>query len=116
MRPNSICPKCGGMGAMLIEGTVPARVVKCKRCKGLGRVKLNIQERTESRKYGDVIQPVRELAIENSGLRGTLRGVTKKYAKCRYKRNKQARSIKNQGQYIEKLKKELKELKDRSER
>lgn len=85
---------------------------KCITCKGRGNLRISIMERTMSVKYADVIQPVRDLAIENSGLKNTLRSVARKYGKARHKRNKLAGQVEKQGKYIEELKLVIKSQRD----
>lgn len=70
----------------------------------------NLGERIKNKKYGYVIKPVRDLAIENTGLRNTLRSIVKKFRKTRYNKNRFARQLVEQGKLIGRLKEEIKQL------
>ncbi len=108
------CSKCNGTGirrlALVVDISPPHDI--CKRCNGKGTIKLTLSERVKSIKYGHIIKPVRDLAIENSGLKNTLRAIIKTLSKTRYKKNKQARLIVKQGKYIQCLKTRIRQYEE----
>lgn len=109
------CPKCNGSGEVYWGSEPPHYIdenITCNRCKGSGKIKLNLGDRTKSIKYSHVIQPVRKMAMENSALRNTLRAMVRTLCKTRYKKNKQARLIVKQGKYIQCLKERIRQYEE----
>jgi len=102
-----MCPDCRGTGYIFLSLDFAAGQKPCNRCAGTGMARLTLQERTKSKKYGDVIQPVRTLARENNDLRGKLKALTKKCTRTKHEKSQQARQIVKQGKYIEELKSEI---------